>query len=132
MVLYRYSIKATYIRLIETAYTEISKPPDSCNRDVQGSLTYQVIGWHYNQTTIEGLLPATVINLVSFVLLLVAVFIRDRVVYPQGPTDMNLLHHSLAEGGNGQVEDSPAIYSPPANHLSVQVDDEKVVPVLPA
>jgi hypothetical protein len=106
-----------------------------------------VIGWHYSQTTVEGLLPPTIINLVSFVLLLVAMIIGDWVVYAQDPTDMNFVLQSLAEGGTGMVEvdlHSPVIYR---NRFSVQMDGaqmdgaqvdgaqmdgEKVVPVLRA
>ena len=85
------SFKATYARLIQTAYNGQTPAPPSCNHPVNGTLTYQVIGWHYNKTTIEALLPPTFINLASFILLLVAMFTGNKVVYTRDPIDLNAL-----------------------------------------
>ena len=110
------SFKATYTRLIETAYNGPTPAPPSCHRPVNGILTYQVIGWHYNKTTIEALLPPTFINLASFILLLVAMFTGKKVVYTRDPTDLNALlllpMDGRIRGTVGVDLESERIYAP--------------------
>ena len=109
--------KATYTRLIETAHNKSQPAPASCRRPVHGNLTYQVVGWHYNRNTIQALIPPTLINLASFVLLLVAMLIGDKVLYDMDPTDLRTFLLSPVDGNQYTQRvkvdlDSQRIYSP--------------------
>jgi hypothetical protein len=89
-----------------------------------------VIGWHYNWNTTVALLAPTIINLVSFMLLLLAMVTGDKVVYARDPTDMNLFLFLPAARDTGMVGvnlHTMDIYSTPANRVSGEVDDEKVL-----
>ena len=64
-----------------------SVAPPSCMRTVNGSVLYEVTGWHYDYKTIAFLLPTTLINLSSLILLLVAMYMGEKVLYSTDPTD---------------------------------------------
>jgi hypothetical protein len=124
------TIKATYSRLIETVYSIVSPAPESCNRNVPGTLTYDVIGWRYNQNTVRSLLPHTLINLASFVLLLTAMCLGDKVLYERDPVDLITLLLLLTGGkerGKVQVDlESEGVYSPPWYSSSADPESERL------
>ncbi|KAJ2926510.1 hypothetical protein H1R20_g10572, partial [Candolleomyces eurysporus] len=68
--------EATYSRLI---YSIGADPPPTCFRDVAGSVSYSVRGWHIDSKDFFAqaglLLPMTLINLASLILLLSCFFI---------------------------------------------------------
>jgi len=80
--------QTTYIRLI---YSAITTPPPSCVRNLTGLLSYQVRGWFMEADNIGFLVPMTIVNLASFVLLLVAVFNAKRGDYKFDPLTPNAL-----------------------------------------
>ncbi|KAJ2913779.1 hypothetical protein MD484_g6642, partial [Candolleomyces efflorescens] len=61
--------EATYSRLI---YSLGSNPPDSCLRNIEGSVTYSVRGWYISDSFTQAglLLPMTFINLATLSLLI--------------------------------------------------------------
>jgi hypothetical protein len=62
--------QATYLRI----HLLQQLPPPSCMREVKGSVDYAVIGWsvHMSYFQVALLLPMTIINLSTFVILILA------------------------------------------------------------
>ena len=58
---------------------------------VEGSTTYAVLGWWVNFASIGYLMPMTIINLASLILLLVAMFRRKKGSFKDDPTDPEIL-----------------------------------------
>ena len=65
---------------------------------VEGSTTYAVLGWWVNFASIGYLMPMTIINLASLILLLVAMFRRKKGSFKDDPTDPEVL--AAAEPGH--------------------------------
>jgi len=79
--------EATYIRLVYTASATDDPAASLCMRPVNGTATYEVIGWFYQLKTFAFLIPTTAVNLASLILLLVAMYKGDQVLYQTDPTD---------------------------------------------
>ena len=58
---------------------------------VEGSTTYAVLGWWVDFASIGYLMPMTIINLASLILLLVAMFRRKKGSFKDDPTDPEIL-----------------------------------------
>jgi hypothetical protein len=67
----------------------LDEMPQSCLRNVTGTATYKVAGWFYtNKTvTVALLLPTTIINLTTLIVLLTAMFMGEKLLYEMDPTD---------------------------------------------
>ena len=57
-------------------------------------MSYTVLGWSVNNENIGYLLPMTIINLASLILLLVAMFRRNKGSFRDDPTDPEVLASS--------------------------------------
>ena len=68
--------------------------PSSCDRTVNGTLSYETIGWSVKFENIWLLLPMTIINLVSFLLLLTSMSIGELGDNKVDPTDPRQLIYS--------------------------------------
>lgn len=76
-----------------------TSPPATCMRPVSGSATFQVFGWFVTRKTAAFLVPMTLVNLTSLVMILIVVMRvaaeRDRYLTrfdPTDPTSLILLH----------------------------------------
>jgi len=88
----------TYIRFLYSAH---ESPPPSCIRTVNGTLSAEVIGWVAKPVHIAFLMPMTMLNLASFVVVLIAMSRAKRGCYEFDPTDprpLVLAEPSIAEG----------------------------------
>jgi len=97
--------EATYIRLL---YSSVPNPPKTCNRNVSGSITYQVIGWFAKASHIGFLMPMTLVNLTSLIILLRIMFKEKRSRYALDPTDPIVLlfaEHEPAEDKDHEWDD---------------------------
>ena len=72
-------------------YSTITDRPLSCDRMVEGWAEYTLLGWWATPRNIGYLLPMTIINLASLILLLVAMFRRKRGSFKDDPTDPEVL-----------------------------------------
>ena len=54
-------------------------------------MTYAVLGWWVDFASIGYLMPMTIINLASLILLLVAMFRRKKGSFKDDPTDLEIL-----------------------------------------
>ena len=72
-------------------YSTITDRPTSCERKVKGWTDYWVLGWWTDLGNVGYLLPMTIINLASLILLLVAMFRRKRGSFKDDPTDPEVL-----------------------------------------
>jgi hypothetical protein len=68
-------LQTTYARLI---YSTVLDPPDSCVRPVTGTVNYMVMGWSVNYESIGFLIPMTIVNLASLVVLIMAMISARR------------------------------------------------------
>ncbi|KDR76157.1 hypothetical protein GALMADRAFT_225838 [Galerina marginata CBS 339.88] len=75
--------EVAYTRLLYT----VNNPPASCNAAVKGWVTYTALGWTVDFAFIGYLLPMTLINLTSLILLLVAMFKSKKGRWQIDPTD---------------------------------------------
>ncbi|KDR68987.1 hypothetical protein GALMADRAFT_48934, partial [Galerina marginata CBS 339.88] len=82
----------TYTRLL---YSTFTGRPSSCTREVNGSVTYTVLGWTAGPEHIGFLMPMTVINLATFVVFVIAMARRKKGRYIYDPVDPKVL--ALAE-----------------------------------
>ncbi|RXW24321.1 hypothetical protein EST38_g1511 [Candolleomyces aberdarensis] len=98
--------EATYSRLV---YSLGANPPSTCLRDVAGSVSYSVRGWHIDSkdSFVQAglLLPMTLINLASLILLLSCLFIgKFQYKHNFDATDnVSLLTARVPGVQNGQV-----------------------------
>jgi len=78
-------------------YSTDADRPSSCNRTVDGSLTYVVLGWSAERQHVAFLVPMTIINLTSLFLIIMAMVWAGVQIgsYDSNPTDIMPL--SLAE-----------------------------------
>lgn len=93
--------QATYIRLLYSTHVDDSTP-SSCMRTVNGSADLQVFGWSANSQTGVYLLPITIINLTTLVILVIAMCTDDKgtKLLPRfDPTDPESLILSHDESG---------------------------------
>ena len=72
-------------------YSTSTDWPPSCNRLVTGHSYYTVLGWWVDLGNVGYLLPMTIINLASLILLLVAMFRRKKGSFKDDPTDLEVL-----------------------------------------
>ncbi|KAF8872658.1 hypothetical protein CPB84DRAFT_1691252, partial [Gymnopilus junonius] len=93
--------RATYVRLI---YSTLPNPPSSCTREVTGTLSYQVIGWSVRPAHIGFLMPMTVVNLASLVILLTAMSMARSGVETYDPTDPRVLMNDVTVRRNTTQE----------------------------
>jgi hypothetical protein len=71
---------------------------------VNGFGLYEVIGWHYDTRTVAFLLPTTLINLASLILLLVAMYMGMPILYSTDPTDAKSLLLATTEMRRGNTK----------------------------
>ncbi|KAF8812671.1 hypothetical protein BYT27DRAFT_7132308 [Phlegmacium glaucopus] len=87
---------ATYSRLLYAAGA-----PTSCNRNVTGNGTYTVFGWFTGSDNIGLLMPLTIINFTSFVIMILAIIRTTHGSYQSDPTEPMALalaeHHHADE-----------------------------------
>ena len=89
----------TYLRFLYTAVT--NPPPSSCIRTVHGSLSAEVTGWFAKPVHIGFLMPMTILNLASLVVILKAISMARRNCCEFDPSDLRPLviaEHNLDEG----------------------------------
>ena len=92
--------QVTYDRFI---YSLIANPgpPPSCLRPVNGTLSEEVMGWVARPVHIAFLLPVTIINLASLVVIIIAKTKEKRGCYdfdPSDPRPLVLAENILAKG----------------------------------
>ena len=92
--------QVTYDRFI---YSVIANPgpPPSCLRPVNGTLSEEVMGWVAKPVHIAFLLPVTIINLASLVVIVIAKAKEKRGCYefdPSDPRPLVLAENILAKG----------------------------------
>lgn len=80
-----FSLQATYARFL---YSTISNPPFSCLRTVNGSLTAEVIGWFAKPVLVLFLMPMTILNLASLVIILITRSRAKGDCHEFDPTDL--------------------------------------------
>ena len=73
--------------------TFTDRPP--CDRMVEGRTKYWVLGWSVNLGNVGYLLPMTIINLASFILLVVAMFRRKKGSFKDDPTHPEVLASAI-------------------------------------
>jgi len=76
-----FDYEATYIRLIYSAVGSSggqAPAPPSCMRVINGSANYEVYGWFASRHVAAYLVPATLINLTTLVILFIAACIADE------------------------------------------------------
>jgi len=88
--------EVAYSRLL---YSTISDRPPSCSRDVNGTLDYMWMGLLVDVHHVGFLMPVTLINLVSLILILVAMFQAKKGSYKFDITS----HEVLAMATYGEV-----------------------------
>ncbi|KAF8812670.1 hypothetical protein BYT27DRAFT_7239675 [Phlegmacium glaucopus] len=81
---------ATYSRLLYT-----SGAPLECSRIVTGNGTYTVFGWSTGPENIGPIIPLTIINFTSFVIMILAIIRTTHGSYQSNPTEVMAL--ALAE-----------------------------------
>ena len=79
------SLQVTYARFL---YSTISNPPFSCLRTVNGSLTAEVIGWFAKPVLILFLMPMTILNLASLIIILITRSRAKGGCHEFDPTDL--------------------------------------------
>ena len=84
----------------------------SCQRSANGTGIFDVTGWLYTKQTIALLLPATLVNLVTIILLVVTMRTGDPILYTTDPTNPRSLLVSMGKLQEGKVrialeEDNP-------------------------
>ncbi|KAG2024018.1 hypothetical protein CC2G_001619 [Coprinopsis cinerea AmutBmut pab1-1] len=106
--------EATYTRLV---YSTAVDPPASCLRNVEGAVTYVVIGWYAKLEHIGFLMPMTLVNLASMCIIIAAIVMTRGsvpshiVVDPTDPRPM--LNAPQPEGEEGDDEwDRKVVFSP--------------------
>ncbi|KAF9526285.1 hypothetical protein CPB83DRAFT_908542 [Crepidotus variabilis] len=82
--------QVTYKRLICSTFPN---RPESCTRTVNGTFSYETIGWEVTRENIGFLLPMTIVNIASLAVILIAICIAKPGVrqYDIDPTDPNSL-----------------------------------------
>ena len=68
----------TYIRYVYSVDTYDSPPPASCNRTVNGTLSAEVTGWVAKPVHIGFLMPMTILNLTSLIIVLISMAREKR------------------------------------------------------
>ncbi|KAF8812669.1 hypothetical protein BYT27DRAFT_7132302 [Phlegmacium glaucopus] len=104
--LYEYMIQgvleylATYSRLLYTA----GPYPSECSRNVTGNGTYTLFGWSTGSENIGQLMPLTIINFTSFVIMILAIIQTTHGSYQSNPTEpmaLALAEHHHADERHG-------------------------------
>ncbi|KAF8812665.1 hypothetical protein BYT27DRAFT_7159083 [Phlegmacium glaucopus] len=100
--LYEYMIQgvleylATYTRLLYS----VGAPP-ACNREVTGNITYTVFGWSTESEHIGLIMPLTIVNFTSLVIMILAIIRTTYGSYQSNPTEAMALalaeHHHADE-----------------------------------
>ncbi len=103
--------QATYIRLI---YSTLDNPPTSCIRAVEGTATYQVIGWSSKIIHIGFLMPMTLINLSSLIVIIIVLVVARGKAHSFDPTETRSL---LA--ANTEESHRPKDWNDQVSYLSV-------------
>ena len=62
-------LQTTYARLL---YSTVLNRPDSCAREVTGTVNYMVMGWSVNSESIGFLIPITLVILAALIVLIMA------------------------------------------------------------
>jgi hypothetical protein len=118
--------QVTYNRFIYSVNTNPG-PPSSCLRQVNGTLSEEVMGWVAKPVHIAFLLPVTIINLASlFVILIAKVKEKRRGRYefdPSDPRPLVLAEHLLAEG-------DPSGWTDGVSYRPREVCECRTIPVL--
>ena len=76
----------------------------SCQRSANGTGIFDVTGWLYTTQTIALLVPATLVNLVTIILLVVTMRIGNPILYTTDPTNPRSLLVSMGKLQEGKVE----------------------------
>ncbi len=77
-----------YLRML---YSLAGDPPTSCFRTVEGKANLQVLGWTAKMEHIGFLMPMTLVNLSSLVLIIVVLTMAKGKAYDFDPTEMRRL-----------------------------------------
>ena len=80
-----YILQFTYKRLLYSMTDP--PPPASCIRTVNGTMSAEVTGWAAKPVHIGFLMPMTILNLASFILMLISIALRRRDIHEFDPTD---------------------------------------------
>jgi hypothetical protein len=80
----------------------VSNPPPSCTRKLTGLVDYQILGWFVESMNVRFLVPMTILNLASLVIILVAMFNAKAGGYKFDHFDPNELLSASYEVGDGQ------------------------------
>jgi hypothetical protein len=80
--------EATYIRLLYS--TNTTAAPPTCLRTIDGSVDYQVIGWFVDSDNGYLLIPLTIFNVTSLLMLIGAMLIgKEKKLFGFDPTLQN-------------------------------------------
>ncbi|KDR68394.1 hypothetical protein GALMADRAFT_231359 [Galerina marginata CBS 339.88] len=80
--------EATYTRLL---YSTIADRPSSCDRTVNGSVTYSLLGWSGEPEHIGFLMPMTIVNLAALLLILLVIYQASQGSIEDDPTDPRII-----------------------------------------
>jgi hypothetical protein len=94
-----FEYEATYSRLI---YSTFDNPPRSCLRTVNGSVSYLVVGWIATPGNGSFLIPMTIVNVVSLIILLKVMFNAKSGGDQFDPLQPNSLLSASADVGKGR------------------------------
>jgi len=115
--------QVTYYRIQHSA---MPGSPRSCSRTVNGTLSAEVMGWVAKPVHIAFLVPMTIINLTSLVVILIAKAKEKRGCYefdPSDPRPLVLAEPILAEG-------DPSGWTDGVSYRSREVCEYHTIPVL--
>lgn len=100
--------QAAYIRLI---YSTVEDIPPSCVRTVEGNATFQVVGWSAEIEHIGFLMPMTLINLFSLIIIVTVLVMSKGQAHNFDPTDTRpLLAANAPEGQKPEDWDDRVFY----------------------
>ena len=96
-------LQVTYLRFLYSMIID-PLPPASCIRTVNGMLNAEVTGWVAKRVHIGFLMPMTILNLASLIVVLISIARANRGFYEFDPTDPRPL--LLAEPSLDKSDDS--------------------------
>ena len=82
----------TYSRVVYNLYSDtIDRAPSSCFRQVPGKLIFQLSGWSVKTDHIGLLMPLTIVNLASLILMILVIMGTVSGSYRSDPVDATSL-----------------------------------------
>ena len=91
--------------------------PDSCRRAVEGSVTYQVIGWYTASGHLGYLAPMTLINLASLFIIIMTMHKANGRTSADDPTDLERLLAATRSPAEGNDVTDKVVYQPRAKQV---------------